>query len=162
VATGSYDERARLWNARMLRAPLCEHECGGGVWRLKWHPQRRGVLLAACMHAGFAVLRVPGLEQSNGGSAAGEGGAEDACSAGNRGSAEGAGGAGTGDNAEVIALSALTLEVTARYEEHGMGAALGYGADWAHRPTAKWPSSTLLGATASFYDRQLHLWKYEH
>ena len=34
--------------------------CGGGVWRLKWHPSRRELLLGACMHAGFRVLEVSG------------------------------------------------------------------------------------------------------
>lgn len=127
VATGSYDEKARLWDARMLRAPIVEHECGGGVWRLKWHPQQRNVLLAACMHAGFAVLHV-------------EGGELDAVD---------------------VDLSTLTLDVAARYEAHGMGSALGYGADWAHRPAEDPPSAKLRGATASFYDRQMHLWSYE-
>jgi diphthamide biosynthesis protein 7 len=137
LATGSYDEKARLWDARMLRAPLTEHECGGGVWRLKWHPEQRGLLLAACMHAGFAVIRVEGLEQST------DAQAEEA------------------EGAPIIDPSALTLDVVARYEAHGMGSALGYGADWAHRPTSEPPSSTLRGATASFYDRQLHLWSYD-
>ena len=139
VATGSYDERVRLWDARVLRAPICEYDCGGGVWRLKWHPERHGLLLAACMHAGFAVLQVPGLQKQE-----------------------------QQASAEDADLSALTLEVTARYEAHGMGAVgLGYGADWAHRSDVQQAepsgesSPKLLGATASFYDRQMHLWEYD-
>lgn len=124
IATGSYDETARLWDARQLKAPLSEAECGGGVWRLKWHPVRQELLLAACMHAGFAVLRAP-MEggDANDGAATGE------------------------------------LAVVARYEEHGMGAALGYGADWSHAPSLN-AHDAVLAATCSFYDRALHVWKY--
>ena len=121
VATGSYDERARLWDARQLRAPLCETKCDGGVWRLKWHPQRPDVLLGACMHAGFAMLHVGGELVA---------GAE--------------------------AQSEATLEIAARYEAHGTGQSLGYGADWCHAPAA---DGWLLGATCSFYDRALHVWR---
>lgn len=60
LATGSYDGLARLWDARQLRSPLSELDCGGGVWRLRWHPERDGLLLAACMHVGFRVLRTGG------------------------------------------------------------------------------------------------------
>ena len=47
-----------------------------------------------------------------------------------------------------------SLELLGRYEAHGMGQALGYGADWSHEEDG------LLAATCSFYDRQLHAWKY--
>ena len=124
LATGSYDEKARLWDARRLRHPLCELECGGGVWRLRWHPERPQLLLAACMHAGFRVL-------STGAPAEGD---EDGLPS--------------------------SLELGPSYEAHGTGAALGYGADWAHRGEGAGGDGTapVIGATCSFYDRQLHLW----
>ena len=60
VATGSYDEKVRLWDTRSLRSPTEELGCGGGVWRLKWHPEDAGLALTACMHGGFKVLRLDG------------------------------------------------------------------------------------------------------
>ena len=143
VATGSYDETARLWDVRNLRMPVAEAECGGGVWRLKWHPEEGGLLLAACMHAGFAVLHVDGLPAD---ATSAEGGGSDAPDA----------------------WSGLSLDVTATYDAHGLGAkGLGYGADWAwghrrHRAQSSLGEAddrALVGATCSFYDRQLHLWQ---
>jgi diphthamide biosynthesis protein 7 len=58
LATGSYDERLRLWDARKLAAPRETLALGGGVWRLRWHPdpERASLLLVACMTAGVAVV----------------------------------------------------------------------------------------------------------
>ena len=66
IATGSYDEQARLWDARSPGRPLLVSTLptGGGVWRLRWHPADAGLLLAASMHAGFSILRV---EEEGGG-----------------------------------------------------------------------------------------------
>lgn len=141
VATGSYDEVARLWDVRSLRAPVAEAPCGGGVWRLKWHPEEDGLLLAACMHSGFAVLRVDGLPTASDGM---DGGVLPDSSWGG-----------------------LSLGSVATYQEHGLGAkGLGYGADWARSPPRGSAGGGggkagrgLLAATCSFYDRQLHLWQ---
>lgn len=112
VATGSYDEAARLWDLRAPRRPLAAAAaaCGGGVWRLKWHPSDPRLLLAACMHDGFKLL-----------------------------AADAAGGA--------LAVA----------EEYAQQRTLAYGADWCRAPALA-RARTGVVATASFYDRQLHVW----
>jgi diphthamide biosynthesis protein 7 len=54
LATGSYDENIRIWDTRSLKVPIAIASTGGGVWRLKWHPEAE-LLLAAAMYNGFHV-----------------------------------------------------------------------------------------------------------
>jgi WD40 repeat protein len=64
--SGSYDEAVRLWDVRMLSSvkrscppPVAKVDsCGGGIWRLKWHPADSTKLLVGAMHGGCRVLDV--------------------------------------------------------------------------------------------------------
>ncbi|XP_015581537.1 diphthine methyltransferase homolog isoform X2 [Ricinus communis] len=60
LLTGSYDEHLRIWDVRSMSKPVNETSVhlGGGVWRLKFHPYVPGLVLAACMHNGFAIVKI--------------------------------------------------------------------------------------------------------
>lgn len=62
LATGSYDEKLRVWDMRVPEKPLVEKvlELGGGVWKLKWNPHNKAFLTAACMHNGFMIVNIQG------------------------------------------------------------------------------------------------------
>ncbi|KAK3224622.1 hypothetical protein Dsin_004484 [Dipteronia sinensis] len=62
LLTGSYDEYLRVWDVRSISKPVSETSVrlGGGVWRIKHHPFVPGLILTACMHNGFAVVKVDG------------------------------------------------------------------------------------------------------
>ncbi|GMP33785.1 hypothetical protein CsSME_00006950 [Camellia sinensis var. sinensis] len=60
--TGSYDEYLRVWDVRSISKPVNETSIclGGGVWRIKHHPSLPDLVLAACMHNGFAIVKIEG------------------------------------------------------------------------------------------------------
>ncbi|GFP88097.1 diphthamide biosynthesis protein 7 homolog [Phtheirospermum japonicum] len=62
LLTGSYDECLRVWDVRSTSKPVSESSIclGGGVWRVKHHPSVQGLVLTACMHNGFAIVRYEG------------------------------------------------------------------------------------------------------
>ncbi|XP_009759212.1 uncharacterized protein LOC107772927 isoform X2 [Nicotiana tabacum] len=62
LLTGCYDEHLRVWDVRSISKPVHETSIslGGGVWRIKYHPSVPNLVLTACMHNGFAVVKVKG------------------------------------------------------------------------------------------------------
>ena len=49
---------------------MCVQECGkvgGGIWRIKWHPTKKGVMVVAGMHGGACVLEFEAEEGREGG-----------------------------------------------------------------------------------------------
>ncbi|XP_033213690.1 diphthine methyltransferase [Belonocnema kinseyi] len=63
LASGSYDERLRLWDTRKLGRPISKTNLEGSVWRLKWNTFENNYLLAACSHSGFRVLDCKNIEK---------------------------------------------------------------------------------------------------
>ncbi|KAI8460072.1 WD40-repeat-containing domain protein [Phakopsora pachyrhizi] len=57
-AVGSYDEVLRIFDKRNFSKALWNHNCGGGIWRLKWHTDWSEKLLVAAMHDGFKILDI--------------------------------------------------------------------------------------------------------
>jgi diphthamide biosynthesis protein 7 len=55
---GSYDEQVRIFDTRKMVNPLLSVSVGGGVWRVKHHPQSPSLLLTANMHNGHSVLEI--------------------------------------------------------------------------------------------------------
>lgn len=62
LLTGSYDEQLRLFDTRSMKRTLAEHNLGGGIWRLKPHPVRQDLILAACMYTNFSVVQLDAKE----------------------------------------------------------------------------------------------------
>lgn len=58
LLTGSYDELLRLFDTRAMKRSLAELNLNGGIWRLKPHPRRSDLILAACMYKNFSVLQL--------------------------------------------------------------------------------------------------------
>ncbi|CAI6344188.1 unnamed protein product [Macrosiphum euphorbiae] len=49
IVTGSYDENIRLWDIRNMKHSYNSVKVDGGVWRLKWEPNKEEYLLSASM-----------------------------------------------------------------------------------------------------------------
>ncbi|EIW68888.1 hypothetical protein TREMEDRAFT_31124, partial [Tremella mesenterica DSM 1558] len=60
LAVGSYDGIIRIYQTHPHSPPtfLAELDVGGGIWRARWFPfpQRKDLILLACMHDGFKVV----------------------------------------------------------------------------------------------------------
>ncbi len=63
LATGSYDDNLYIWDKRNMRTPIAQHHMGGGVWRVKWHPNPKfaDTLLVVNMYNGVHVVKIDGI-----------------------------------------------------------------------------------------------------
>lgn len=72
-ASGSYDEGVRIWDIRVVSnnqqippRPIAKlNSCGGGIWRLKWHPRDSTQLLVAAMHGGCHIVSIEALHNDD-------------------------------------------------------------------------------------------------
>lgn len=56
LLVGTYEDKLYQFDLRSMRDPLQEVEIGGGVWRIKEHPEIREKLAIAAMYAGAFVI----------------------------------------------------------------------------------------------------------
>jgi WD40 repeat protein len=63
LATGSYDDHLYLWDKRDMSKPLSKTHLGGGVWRLRWHPNPlfADCLIVVNMYNGAHIVRIDGM-----------------------------------------------------------------------------------------------------
>lgn len=124
-----------MWDARALRGPVSTIFTGGGLWRLKWHPDpdRGNLLLAACMHAGVSIVNTvfgvsePFVSEKE-----------------------------EGPPSEMAAEDVKgEIGIVAKYTRHK---SMAYGADWC-RSSCFVSSKRAVVASCSFYDNLLCLWR---
>ncbi|XP_061169058.1 diphthine methyltransferase-like [Saccostrea echinata] len=56
LCTGSYDEHLLVWDNRQMKQPLGDTQLGGGIWRVKWHPEHGHLILTATMYNGYHIV----------------------------------------------------------------------------------------------------------
>ena len=141
LATGSYDDVVRLWDARAARKPLAvaSVSLGGGSWRARWHPRARRLAVAA-MDGGAVVLDWDGEERFTKPLDGGEDKKRD----------------GTRREDGSSEIAAGGLRVSCAYDGH---ASIAYGADWGWRGAGEGSAAAPdVVVSCSFYDKGLHVW----
>ena len=151
LATGSYDDVVRLWDARAANRPVAVASCrlGGGSWRARWHPRARRLAVAA-MDGGAVALDWDGEERvcvrrdedfvQDGGVADHDADENPKNAVQERGSDVRPG----------------SLRASCVYDGH---ASIAYGADWGWRGAGEGSySAPDVVVSCSFYDKGLHVW----